>query len=171
MKPFKFFHGLQIRPAPALLALFLLASLVLALPASAETAAGISAGPAKVCPGTGCTCMPEGQAKSLGYVRCSANGTPCFNDSFGRPLYCYHAPSSATCGAAGCNGSDMMSGSGAENIRLVITMQTSSAESGPCVGDGSDACALPGAATTPAVTSADPLGSILTFFRSLLGMQ
>ena len=158
-------------PAIAVPAILLLATLLLTIPAGADTVAAISAGPAKVCPDPGCTCMPEGQAGSLGYVRCSVNETPCFRDSFGRSLYCFRAPSSATCAATDCNGSDGQPGSSAGNIRLVITMQVSPQGTVTCEEAEGDACALPVAESTPAAAATDPFGNILAFFRSLFGMQ
>jgi len=159
----------MISAVVAVTAVLLIASLVIPSPACAFTITGISAGPGRVCPDPACTCMPEGQAASLGYVRCSANETPCFNDSAGRPLYCYHSPSSGTCSYAGCTGNGTVSGSGTESIHLVITMQTPAAENGSCSGTGSDACSLPG--STPVSAAADPFAGILAFFRSLFGMR
>jgi len=159
------------RPIAVLIALLFLASVILSSHAGAETVAGISAGPAKVCPDPGCTCMPEAQATSLGYIRCSVNETPCFRDSLSRPLYCFHAPSSKTCDALGCDGSGRINGSPSESIRLVITMQAYGTQAAACGETGSDVCALPGEGLTPEVAAADPFGSILLFFRSLFGIQ
>jgi len=172
----KFMAPRQIRMI-FVLSLFLLAGLVWSTPVSAETVgAGISTGPAKACPSPGCTCMPEGQAEALGYVRCSASETPCFNDSFNRPLYCFGPPGD-TCGSSGCNatgpGSQAPDGAGSERFTLVITMQETVAADASCTGTGGDVCALPEAAPVtpaPSPAAANAFSAVLDFFRSLFGM-
>ena len=161
-------------PVYVILNLFLLAGLAIIVPVSAETiGAGISAGPAKVCPGTGCICMPESQAESLGYVRCSGNATPCFQDSFGRPLYCYR-PQNSSCRPSSCNVTDS-EGSvppGTPGINLVITMQTIAVGNSSCISVSGDACTIPQTSeTVTATVPADPFTAIITFFRSVFGLK
>lgn len=162
------------RPEIALFGLVLVATLVLAVPASAAdvSGSGISVGPARVCPSPTCTCMPESQAQSLGYVRCSVNETPCFNDSFGRPLYCFGPPQSA-CGP-GCDVSapaSQATGAGAGSIHLVITMQTVSGETTSCSGTGANSCAPTTGTRTPSSTPTDPISAVVNFIKSLCGMK
>lgn len=176
MGPFWKFPKFLSGRIAAVFCLVLLTTASLSTPVSADTVgAGISAGAAKACPSAGCTCMPENQAETLGYVRCSASETPCFHDSFGRPLYCYgpflcDSPS-------GCNtsSSESQAGStGAGGIKLVITMQTPVAGDTSCAGTDSDVCMVPGATTTtttPVPAATDPITVIIDFFKSLFVMK
>lgn len=146
----------------AVLVLFVIVLLpVAAVPAAAETpvSMGIQTGAAHACP-DGCSCMPAGQAERLGLARCSAVPAPCFHDSLGQPLYCYHQRPAAPCLSA-CNGS---AGAPVAPVTTVSGQNTSQKTDNGSAAFGAVATATP----APVQGLLSPLAG---FFRWLFGIR
>jgi hypothetical protein len=160
---------------PAVFYAGLLAITLLGVAAAADTMpAGIEAVAVHACPDP-CSCMPASQAEQMGYIVCSVNQTPCFNDSVGRPLYCYR-PSSAECQPGSTCGDPAGAGAAVTGGNAGPGAMTANPDG---TGDGT-ACPSGQNGNCPApVTSAAAAGSqpgdifsmIAGFFRSLFGMK